>query len=136
VIVVLMLAIQLVPYRVTNPDTRDEPPWNSPRTRELAVAACFDCHSNETELAWFERIAPISWRIKGHVDEGRSELNFSEWRTNPGDKVEDAAEVVLEGEMPLDEYTRFGLHPEADLSAAERRELAAGLVATLDIDDD
>ncbi len=46
---VALLAIQLVPSRVSNPSARNEPPWDSPRTRTLAVAACFDCHSNETK---------------------------------------------------------------------------------------
>ena len=73
------LLIQLVPYRVSNPSTRREPKWDSPRTRELAVAACYDCHSNQTKSEWYSNIAPVSWWIKNHVDEGRSALNFSEW---------------------------------------------------------
>lgn len=56
---VALLAIQLVPYRVSNPSARQEPPWDSPRTRTLAVAACFDCHSNETNVLAFERVAPL-----------------------------------------------------------------------------
>ena len=50
--------IQLVPYRVDNPAVAQEPPWDSPRTRQLAVAACFDCHSNETDTYFWEDIAP------------------------------------------------------------------------------
>jgi len=59
--------IQLVPYRVDNPKTRDEPAWNSPATRALAVRACYACHSNETKVAAFEQVAPIKWYIANHV---------------------------------------------------------------------
>ena len=50
VFVLLGVLIQLVPYGHdhTNPPVVQEPAWNSPHTRELAVRACFDCHSNET----------------------------------------------------------------------------------------
>jgi hypothetical protein len=47
-------------------------------------------------------------------------------RTGSGD--DDAAEEVLERSMPPDYYTWFGLHDEADLDDAERRELAEGLL--------
>lgn len=69
---VALLAIQLVPYRVSNPSAPNEPPWDWPRTRTLAVAACFDCHSNETKLLAFERVAPLSWWTTGHVGGGRA----------------------------------------------------------------
>ena len=43
------LLIQLIPYgrNHTNPPVVQEPQWDSPQTRELAVRACYDCHSNE-----------------------------------------------------------------------------------------
>lgn len=125
--------LQLVPYRYDNPPVRMEPPWDSPRTRQLAVDACFDCHSNETDPYWFENIAPAVWLITADVNAGRDELNFSECEPDPGrDDGEDAAEAVLDGSMPPSTYTFLGiLHPEAQLSDAERRELAQGLVASL-----
>ena len=49
-VVALFLLIQLVPYgrNHTNPAVVSEPNWNSPQTRELAVRACYDCHSNQS----------------------------------------------------------------------------------------
>ena len=106
---VAFLLLQLVPYRVTNPSTRDEPAWDRPRTRELAVVACFDCHSNESDPVWWERVAPVSWWITNHVEEGREALNFSEW--GRGDQeADDAAETVLDGSMPPDYYTLSLIH--------------------------
>jgi len=129
-VVVALLLAQLVPYRVTNPPVLREPQWDSPRTRQLAVTACYDCHSNETRTAWFEDIAPISWWITNHVTEGREKLNFSEWGTGGGES-DDAAETVTNGSMPPNYYTWLGMHGDAKLAPAERKELADGLGTTL-----
>ncbi len=128
------LLIQLVPYGVDNPSARDEPAWDSPQTRELAVRACYDCHSNETDLLWFEKVAPVKWYVANHVKEGRAALNFSEWSTNAGEEADDAGEAVDEGGMPLSSYTSFGLHRDAKLSPAEVRALVDGLERTIAAD--
>jgi mono/diheme cytochrome c family protein len=130
VLVAAFALMQLVPYRVSNPSTNNGPQWDSPRTEQLARAACFDCHSNETETAWWEDVAPLSWWITNHVDEGRAALNFSEC-TGSGGEADDAAETVRDGEMPPGYYTWFGMHGDAKLTKQERRELAAGLLKTL-----
>jgi hypothetical protein len=127
--------LQLVPYGRdhTNPRVVLEPTWDRPSTRALAARACFDCHSNETTWPWYSHVAPTSWFVQRHVDEGRQVLNFSEW-TRTYEEAGDAAEAVLEGEMPPASYTL--LHPEARLSAEERRILADGLLATIGASED
>ncbi len=122
--------IQLVPYRVTNPPVTSEPNWDSPQTRKLAVAACFDCHSNETHTVWWEDVAPLSWWITNHVKEGRAALNFSEW-DKQGGEGDDAAETARNGSMPPSYYTWLGMHSNAKLTPAQRRALADGLQKTL-----
>lgn len=126
---ILVVLIQFVPYGRdhANPPITAEPNWDSPRTRELAVVACFDCHSNETRYPWYSNIAPMSWLLQRDVDEGRAELNFSEFDREQ--EADDAAETVQEGEMPPRSYTLF--HPDARLSDLERRRLIEGLLATL-----
>lgn len=44
-----VLLIQLLPIGKdhTNPPVVQEPNWDSPQTRELAMAACGDCHSTD-----------------------------------------------------------------------------------------
>jgi hypothetical protein len=126
---VLFGLIQLVPYRVDNPAVGHEPTWDSAGTRRLAVAACFDCHSNETHTYWWEDVAPLSWWITNHVKEGRHALNFSE--CVPGRGENEASETVRDGSMPPNYYTWLGLHSDAKLTAPQRQELAAGLTATL-----
>jgi len=118
-------AIQLVPYGPYDlPAPRAEPAWDSQRTRELTVRACYDCHSNEVVWPWYSRIAPVSWLVRRDVDLGRAELNFSE----PGGEAEDAAESVSEGEMPPALYTL--VQGKARLTTAEVRDLVTGLTAT------
>jgi hypothetical protein len=125
----IFVVLQLIPVRISNPAVVSEPDWDSARTRSLAAAACFDCHSNETRSAWYEKVAPVSWWLKGHVEEGRDALNWSECGTGEGESDE-ASETVREGSMPPSYYTWLGLHSDAKLSAAERQQLADGLDAT------
>lgn len=123
--------IQLVPYGRdhSNPPPTGEPVWSSPRTRELMVSACYGCHSNEVEWPWYSNVAPISWVVTSHVDEGREEVNYSEFAVDRGE-AEETIEVIREGSMPPAYYTVFGLHPEAKLSDVEIEELVAGLRLT------
>jgi hypothetical protein len=130
------LAIQLIPFGWdrSNPPVTAEPNWDSPETRELVVRACFGCHSNEVDYPWYSRVAPMSWAVQLHVDEGRSEVNYSEW-DKPQKEADESAETVIEGEMPPPYYTRFA-HPEARLSDAELQRLIDGLEATFGSEDD
>lgn len=123
------LLIQVVPYgrSHTNPPVRAEPSWNSARTKELVRVACYDCHSNETTWPWYSHVAPFSWLVQNHVDEGREHLNFSEFHV-PQDEAGEAAKEVTEGDMPPWDYLL--MHPDARLSDGERQELIAGLRAT------
>lgn len=129
VVFALFVLIQLIPNRVENHQVKAEPKWDAPRTRELAVAACYDCHSNQTKTVWYEKVAPVSWWIKNHVDEGRAALNYSECGTRR-EEGDESAETISEGSMPPSYYTWFGLHSGAKLSASEKRALADGLTAT------
>lgn len=131
--IVGFVVIQFVPYGKdhTNPPVRSEPQWDSLRTRELAAKACFDCHSNETHWPWYSNIAPISWQTQDHVDEGRDELNFSEWDRDQ--ESDDIVEEFRDGTMPPRSYKlRFWDR----LSGDEKDELLAGLIRTFGDDDD
>lgn len=128
VAIIVLAAIQVVPYgrEHANPPVTGEPAWASERTRELIVNACYGCHSNEVDWPWYSNVAPFSWAVTSHVEEGRDAVNYSEFATRPGE-ADETVEVILEGSMPPAYYTAFGLHPEADLSEQEVAELVAGL---------
>lgn len=132
-LVVVFVAIQLVPYgRPTpNPPVRREPSWDSPRTRELAARACFDCHSNQTRYPWYSHIAPMSWLLTKDVNDARAKMNFSEWDLIQRGAMA-APEQIEQGNMPLPAY--LPLHPQAWLSAEEKAALIHGLEATFAAD--
>lgn len=129
-IVGLFALIQLIPYGRThsNPPTIAEPPWDSPRTRELAVRACFDCHSNQTKWPWYADIAPFSWVVQLDVEYARSTMNFSEWNRTYA-LASYSGQMLRDGVMPPGKYQVA--HPEARLTPQETQELARGLDATL-----
>jgi hypothetical protein len=141
VCMLLIILLQMIPYghNHTNPPTVQEPAWDSPETRALAVRACFDCHSNDTNWQWYTNIAPFSWLVQRDVDEGRESLNFSEWgmaggggedeEGEEGEVAEEVGEVLMEGEMPPAQYLL--IHPEARLTDAEKQALELGLAKSL-----
>ena len=89
--------------------------------------ACYDCHSNSVTYPWYTNIAPFSWWIKDHVNDGRDELNFSEWKTfnsrRMDKKMKEAAELVDEDEMPMYSYTL--MHKNATLTPEQKTLLLA-----------
>jgi hypothetical protein len=134
------ILIQFIPYGRdhSNPPIIAEPKWDSQQTGALAHRACFDCHSNETTWPWYSNIAPVSWLVMRDVEEGRTVINFSEWGANPRLRTEHGSrgtvgqavgEAVVSGEMPPMQY--LVMHPNADLSQAERQQLAQGFRNTL-----
>ncbi len=127
----IFVIIQIFQVDHTNPATRSEPNWDSPRTRELAKKACFDCHSGETNWPWYSYIAPASWKVYNNVHNGRRHFYFSEYPQGTKDPKE-TVEEIEKGSMPPSEYLL--LHPEANLSPAEKAELIKGLKATFGLD--
>jgi Haem-binding domain len=127
-LLVVAVLLQLVPYGRdhTNPPVTRDAPWPDGRARELATAACYDCHSNQTRWPPQSYVAPFSWLLTRDVEQGRAELNFSTWDEDDGE-ADDGAEAVAEGSMPP---RRFLLvHPDANLSDAERQVLVDALEA-------
>ncbi len=125
---VMFILIQFFPYGRdhTNPPVLSEPQWDSPQTRELAVRACYDCHSNETVWPWYSNIAPVSWLVYYDVMEGRRKLNFSEWDHGGRESIGEIVEEIDEGEMPPFIYVI--MHPKAWFSAEEKQALHDGFL--------
>lgn len=129
VLVVAGIAIQFVPVNRANPPVTASVTWNSPETKALWDRACRDCHSNETVWPPYAYVAPASWLIVRHVSEGRREVNVSQPLRGPSARLgREMGEKISNGEMPTRDYIL--LHPEANLSQAEKRALIAGLQAT------
>jgi len=125
-LLLVAVLLQLLPFgRLgANPPVTRDAPWPNGRARELAVAACYDCHSNQTRRPLYSRVAPFSWLVARDVEQGREKLNFSTWEGSGGD-ARDAAETIVEGSMPPRRY--LPLHPDARLTEDERRLLVQAL---------
>jgi hypothetical protein len=131
-LVVLLVAIQFIRIDKTNPPvdkskdfiTLTQP---SEEVKGILVTSCYNCHSHETTYPWYTNIAPVSWWVKNHINEGRSHLNFSEWANYPEKrqqhKLEECIEEVHKGEMPLSTYTM--IHKAAVLSPDQQSQLTA-----------
>lgn len=95
------------------------------QTKNIIKNSCYDCHSNETVYPWYSNIAPISWMIKHHVDEGKEHVNFSTFsKYNKEQKehiLEECIEVLEHKEMPLVGYTVF--HKNAKLTEQQTAHL-------------
>lgn len=90
---------------------------------DLLRAACYDCHSMETKYPWYTKVSPVNGVIFQHINEGREELNFSEWASMPKRtqirKLKELAEELEEGKMPLASYT--WIHSEAELTDDQKQ---------------
>jgi hypothetical protein len=94
--------------------------------QEILKTSCYDCHSNNTVYPWYANIQPVAWWIADHINEGKKELNFSEFVTyspkKAHHKLEEVNEMVKEGEMPLQSYTI--IHQDTKLSEPQKLEIA------------
>ncbi len=95
--------------------------------KSILQNACLDCHSNQTNYLWYHKIAPVSWMVNHHVDEGKRELNFSNWgEMDVFDKIGDLEKICREVEhkkMPIKSYT--WMHKKSKLSEEQVAELCA-----------
>ncbi|MCQ4035651.1 heme-binding domain-containing protein [Kaistella montana] len=124
---IILALIQFIPVdRTLKPINQKENfvvVFNTPKNVEqILEKACYDCHSNETVYPKYAYVAPISWSIQHHINEGREHLNFSEWGKFNQDlkknMLENSARSVKDYSMPFPGY--ISQHPEANLTKAER----------------
>ena len=91
----------------------------TPQVSAILDRSCNDCHSNKTRWPWYSHVAPASWFVITHVEEGRDNMNFSEWgkysKRDAEALLKQTCREVRAGVMPLSSYTP--LHPGSKLSA-------------------
>lgn len=129
--IAVAVAIVFIGLQFTSPQ-RINPPFDETQTLQalnnvppdisnIFTRSCNDCHSNQTNWRWYTNIAPVSWFTARHVNDGRAELNFSEWGTynerTKETRLAAICELVKEGDMPLPSY--LWAHPESKLTPQE-----------------
>jgi hypothetical protein len=91
----------------------------------LLKKSCYDCHSNNTNYPWYNKMQPISWFLENHIKEGKKELNFSEFgaysKRKQKSKLKSLISQVKDDEMPMSSYTL--IHSDAKLSESEKKEI-------------
>jgi cytochrome c551/c552 len=130
VLVGLLLVAQFIRPARTNPPVDESQTifartQMTPQVAAIFDRSCRDCHSNKTVWPWYTQVAPISWWLANHVNEGRQNLNLSEWAKLNSDrqdrKLRQICDQVQDGVMPLSSYTP--MHPQAKLSDQDKKAL-------------
>ncbi len=133
---ILFVVAQVIVPAKTNPPTNPSQTLKAVRPDAAAAVAvmersCRDCHSNETFWPWYSSVAPVSWLVARDVNEGRKELNISEFGTyepkKQQHKLEEACDQVKQGEMPMWIYTIQ--HADAKLQPGDVEAICAASAA-------
>lgn len=134
ILLIGFIVIQFIRIDKTVPEydkTGDFIAVNNPdqKVADMLHNACYDCHSYETVYPWYAEIAPFSWWIGHHIEEGREHVNFSVWSTyssaDQSEILEESAEEIQENKMPDPNYIK--MHGNAELSDSDKQLLISFL---------
>jgi len=116
----IFLLLQLARPEIANSSLKSDKTLPAP-VAKIIKEKCYDCHSDQTELKWFDKIVPAYWLVAKDVREGRQALNFSKWDSvktpDQNAKMFEILNQMSKGAMPLEQYT--ALHPSARISASD-----------------
>lgn len=129
VLLVAFVGIQFIPSTRNQSNLIPETDFmlvnNIPETiqKKLQVS-CYDCHSNNTQYPWYNKVQPVTWFLEGHIKEGKAELNFNEWDSlsnrRKKSKLRSIIKQIKSNKMPLSSYTL--IHKEARFLENEKKE--------------
>lgn len=101
---------------------------------QILKTSCYDCHSNQTTYPWYTNVQPVGWWLQHHVNEGKDELNFSEFTTyrifRQYHKMEETLELLRDDKMPLPSY--IVVHTDAKLNENQKKLLSQWAVGIMD----
>lgn len=121
IILAIFIALQFIPAKIDNPDTNKNLEIKvTPELMSIFKRSCYDCHSNQVVIPWYQNIAPGSYFIKRHIDLGRKWLNFSTWENYTEEEKDKKLKGIFRtvyAAMPLASYV--SLHKEAKLTKDE-----------------
>jgi hypothetical protein len=123
---IALVGIQLIPTNVNKqaviPDADFRYVYDVPdNLMNILKKSCYDCHSNNTNYPWYSYIQPIRLMMDHHVEEGKEELNFSEFgnysERRKRNKLRSITEQIEKRKMPLLSY--LWLHSEATINQSQ-----------------
>jgi len=117
--IVVALAVAFVGIQLIRPALPNPPVTADlqapPEVKQILKTSCYNCHSNQTVLSWFDEPVPAYWLVVRDVREGRKHLNFSEIGKLPAAQQQgilfEAVSQIELGAMPLPDYKP--VHPES-----------------------
>jgi len=120
--VILVASIIVVGYQfrdvVSNPPITSDFTEAPVEVREIIRTSCYDCHSNETKISFYNKLPIIAELVEKDVKEGRAKLNFSEWDKYSEKEKKTILYNILtkikKNIMPPKGYSF--IHPEAEIS--------------------
>lgn len=127
ILLVGFVGIQFVPTDLNQSDTVPKTDFLLVNNTQENISAllqesCYNCHSNNTEYPWYNKVQPVAWFLEDHINEGKEELNFNEWdaysNRRKNSKLKSIISQVKDDEMPLASYTL--IHKDAKLSNSEK----------------
>jgi len=139
VALVVLIGIQFLP---TNRNQSEVVPvtdfistYNPPKeVAGILRTSCYDCHSNNTEYPWYNKIQPVAMYLEDHIQHGKEEFNFNEFGDysdrRKKSKLKSFIRQVEQNEMPLESYTL--VHWDAKISNSEKEILLNWVNKTLD----
>ncbi len=90
--------------------------------QSVLQAACYDCHSNNTNYPWYSNIQPMAWMMTRHIKNGKDKLNFSDFGSytirRQISKLKGIANQLKDNEMPISSYKL--MHKNARLTQEEK----------------
>jgi len=125
---VVLVGIQFIPANRNQSDVIPETDFmlvnDVPKQVEKTIkTSCYDCHSNNTDYPWYNKIQPVAWILKDHVELGKEELNFNDWdklsSRRKNSKLKSIISQIEDDEMPLWSYTL--VHRDSKLSETEKK---------------
>ena len=130
ILLVAFVGIQFVPTERNQSDVIpktdfllvNNPPEN---ISTLLQESCYDCHSNNTDYPWYNKVQPVAWIMGDHIKEGKAELDFNEWDSisnrRKKSKLKSIISQIKDDRMPLSSYTI--IHKDAVFSETEKQDI-------------
>ena len=126
VLLVILVVIQFIRPKANNSYDNSNLITNKFETPDNVMkslqTSCFDCHSNGTVYPWYSKVQPVAWWLDDHINEGKREVNFSEFASySPRRQFKKFTEIInqiKENEMPLSSYTL--IHQDAKLAQDQK----------------
>jgi hypothetical protein len=127
-LLLVFLGLQFVRPELTNPPVTADL-QAPPEVKQILRNSCYNCHSNETKIPWFDQIVPAYWLVVSDVNEARMHLNFSTIGAEPPGRRKailfEAIHQIQLGAMPLPSY-QF-VHPGSTVTPEQLAVLRAYL---------